>query len=76
MATKTAVRKPAAKTAAVPVVLRRISKPQSLSGRWVLVKNPRVFGSTDNWLGGPESHYATREAAIAAAPKLGGRVAA
>ncbi len=67
---------PAAKAAAVPVVLRRISKPRSLSGRWILVKNPKVFGSTDNWLGGPESHYATREEAIAAAPKLGGRVAA
>ena len=78
MTTKTAARKPAAKPAAkaaVPCVLRRIVRPENLRGQYILVLNPKVFGSTENWLGGAAAHFASKDEAIAAAPKLGGRIA-
>lgn len=60
----------------VTVTLRRLGKPVGdiPAGRFILVINPKVFGTVDNWLGGSKAHYATRDAAVAAAPKLGGRV--
>ncbi len=77
-ATKT-VKKSAAKPAAkslVEVTLRRLGKPVGdvPAGRYILVINPKIFGSTgDNWLG--QKTFATRDEAFAAAPKLGGKVA-
>ncbi len=67
--------KSAKKSTAVPVFVRRIGKPAGAAkiGEFVLIVNPKVFGSTgQNWLGGKS--FATREAALEAAPKLGGRV--
>jgi hypothetical protein len=60
----------------VEVTLRRSAGGGGVpKGHYILVINPRVFGSTgDNWLGGKS--FESKEAAIAAAPKLGGRVAA
>lgn len=77
-ATKT-VKKSAAKPAAkslVEVTLRRSAGGGGVpKGHYILIINPKIFGSTgDNWLGGKS--FESREAAIAAAPKLGGRVAA
>jgi hypothetical protein len=62
----------------VEVTLRRLGKPVGdiPAGRFILVVNPKVFGSSgDNWLGGAKATFESKNAAIAAAPKLGGRVA-
>jgi len=77
MATKKPASKPSAKPL-VEVVLRRLGKPVGdiPAGRVILIINPKVFGSTENWLGGVKAHFATRDEAAAAAPKLGGKVAA
>ena len=59
----------------VTVTLRRLGKPAGSGkvGEYILVVNPKVFGSTgDNWLGGKS--FPSRDAALAAAPRLGGRV--
>jgi hypothetical protein len=75
--TKTAVRKPAAKQL-VQVTVRRFGKPVGdiPAGRFFLCINPKVFGSTgDNFLGGSKATFATRAEALAAAPRLGGRIA-
>ena len=77
MAAKKSV-KPSA-TPLVEVVLRRLGKPVGdvPAGRYILVINPKLFGSKgDNWLGGAKATFESREAALAAAAKLGGRVAA
>lgn len=74
MATKKSATKPSAKQ--VDVYLRRIGKAAGSArvGEFVLIINPKTFGSTgDNWLGGRA--FASRDAALAAAPKLGGRIA-
>jgi hypothetical protein len=62
----------------IEVVVRRLGKPAAgaPAGRYILIINPKVFGSVDNWLGGAKATFATRDEAIAAAPKVGGRVAA
>lgn len=83
MTTATAVKKSAAKTAPKPaakslveVTLRRLGKPvgNNPAGSFVLIIDPKTFGSTgDNWLGGKA--FATRDDALAAAPKVGGKVA-
>ena len=78
MATKKSASKQSAKQL-VEVTLRRLGKPVGdvPAGRYILVINPKLFGSTgDNWLGGAKATFESREAALAAAPKLGGRVAA
>ena len=78
MAAKKSVSKQSAKQL-VEVTLRRLGKSVGdvPAGRYILVINPKVFGSTgDNWLGGAKATFESREAALAAAPKLGGRVAA
>lgn len=75
MASKKTSSKPSAKQP-VTVTLRRLGKPAGSGkvGEYILVINPKVFGSTgENWLGGKS--FASRELALAAAPKLGGRVA-
>jgi len=65
------------KAAAIEVVVRRIGKAAGPAkpGQYVLIINPKVYGSDGkNWLGGRA--FDTKELALAAAPKLGGRVAA
>jgi hypothetical protein len=79
MTSKT-VRKTAATKSAklIDVTLRRLGKPVGSipAGRYILVLNPKLFGSTgDNWLGGSKATFESREAAIESAPKLGGRIA-
>ena len=75
-----AKRKSASKQSAkqlVEVTLRRLAKPAGSGkvGEYALLLSPKVYGSTGkNWLGGRT--FPTKEAAIEAAPKLGGRVAA
>jgi len=78
VATKKSASKQSAKQLVVEVTLRRLGKPVGdiPAGRFILVKNPKVFSSVDNWLGGRQATFASRDEAIAAAPKLGGRVAA
>jgi hypothetical protein len=80
VATKKSV-KPSARNASVQLVevtLRRLGKPVGdiPAGRYILVINPKVFSSTANWLGGVKATFESKEAAIAGAAKLGGRVAA
>jgi hypothetical protein len=77
--TKTAVRKTAATKSAkqlVEVTLRRSAGGGGVpKGHYVLIINPKTFGSSGaNWLGGKS--FESKEAALAAAAKLGGRVAA
>jgi hypothetical protein len=75
--TKKSASKPSAKQL-VEVTLRRLGKPvgEVPAGRFILVINPKVFGSTgDNWLGGVKATFESRDAALAGAAKLGGRVA-
>ena len=81
MTTKTAVRKPAAKPSAklTEVTVRRLGKPVGAipAGRYILVIDKSVFGSTgDNWLGGAKATFESAAAAREAAPKLGGRLTA
>jgi hypothetical protein len=64
------------KTAAVEVHLRRVSKPagDAKPGQFVLIIDTKIYGSSGkNWLGGRA--FDSRDDAIAAAAKLGGRVA-
>ncbi len=73
--TKTARAKQSAQQL-VEVTLRRLAKPAGAGkvGEFVLIVNPKLYGSTGaNWLGGKS--YPTRDEAAAAAANLGGRIA-
>ena len=58
------------------VTVRRVGKPagDAKQGQYVIILDPRVFGSTGkNWLG--RRTFDTRELALAAAAKAGAKVA-
>lgn len=65
----------------VVVHLRRVGRDvegtAAVRGTYVLILNPKVFGSAGaNWLGGAAGVYATKEAAIAGAGAAGATLVA